>query len=472
MTLVTHLRGAGKNAYRFDADLDLAGADLRPGMLLDKPPGRPMALSLKGSASRGGTTRVKLDQWSLHVLDDTLSGTASVEMQGEGKRATTTFALDARAPKLDADALLLESESSKAPPPPPADPHRFDGYRGEIHAEVASLVFHKVPWRNLLLDATMQDDLVKVERLSMDAAGGQVRLDGTTVRLGPVEKPWDLKLAVKSLDLAQALTFGGKGKAFAGVFDGNIALAGKGTTLTAVEKTLDGKIDGNLKNGAFLGADLVASVAGPLAKALPFATKALGETGHTPLGENVGISLTVDNGVAKLNKPLTVQLPPGGRHAGRGRGVVRCAGARRHRGAHPRDHQDAHRREGDPVRGHPGGAEPQRPGVGTAESPGWTSSRPRSPSPSSRARAPSRGWSESRTSARPRADCSAVRWGGRARRAPNSRRRQESRRPSPTPRSCGRRRPRTPGSGSRDCSESERTAPRRAGARSGSSPTP
>jgi AsmA protein len=325
MTLVTHLRGAGKNAYRFDADLDLAGADLRPGMLLDKPPGRPMALSLKGSASRGGTTRVKLDQWSLHILDDTLGGTASVELQGEGKRATTTFALDARAPKLDADALLLESESSRASQPPsPADPHRFDGYRGKIHAEVASLVFHKVPWKNLIVDASMQDDLVKVERLSIDAAGGQVRLDGTSVRLGPVDKPWDLKLVIKSLDLAQALTFGGKGKAFAGIFDGNIALAGRGTTLAAVEKTLDGKIDGDLKNGAFLGADLVASVAGPLARALPFATRARGESGRTPLGENVVISLTVDNGVAKLNKPLTVQLPEAGISMG---GSVGLSGA-------------------------------------------------------------------------------------------------------------------------------------------------
>src|SRR5215813_7908115 len=136
MTLVTHLHGAGRNTYLFDADLDLAGADLRPGQLLDKPPGRPMALALKGSASRGGATRVKLDQWTLRVLDDTIGGTASVEMAGEGKHATTTFALDARSPKLDVDALLLETESSKAPaPPPPADPHRFDGYRGKIHAE-------------------------------------------------------------------------------------------------------------------------------------------------------------------------------------------------------------------------------------------------------------------------------------------------------------------------------------------------
>ncbi|MGZ6076886.1 MAG: DUF748 domain-containing protein [Myxococcaceae bacterium] len=320
MKLVTHLRGAGKNAYRFEADLDLAGADLRPGQLLDKPPGKPMALSLKGSASRGGTTRVKLDQWSLQVLEDTVTGTASVEMQGEGKRATTTFALDARAPRLDADALLLGTDP-RAAPPPPADPHRFDGMRGKIHAEVVSLVFHKVPWKNLQLDATMQDDLVKVDRLSIDAAGGQVRLDGTSVRLGPVDKPWDLKLAVKSLDLAQALTFGGKGKAFSGVFDGKIALAGKGTTLSAVEKTLDGHIDGNLKNGAFLGADLVSAVAGPLAKVLPFATKALAGTGNTSLGENLAVALTVDNGVAKLAKPITVQLPQAGVTLGGGVGL-------------------------------------------------------------------------------------------------------------------------------------------------------
>ncbi|HEY3585521.1 MAG TPA: DUF748 domain-containing protein, partial [Myxococcaceae bacterium] len=90
MTLVTNVHGAGKNAYAFDVNFDLAGADLRPGQLLDKPPGRPMALSLKGTASRGGTTRVKLDQWMLHILDDTLSGTASLELAGEGKKATTT----------------------------------------------------------------------------------------------------------------------------------------------------------------------------------------------------------------------------------------------------------------------------------------------------------------------------------------------------------------------------------------------
>lgn len=320
MRLMASVRGAGKRTYRFDAELDLAGADLRPGQLLDKPPGKPMALSAKGTMSRGTTTSITLEQWALRLLEDTLTGTASVVMQGQGKRAATTFQLDARASRLDADALLLSTESSQRSPSP-ADPHRLDGMRGKIHAEVASLVFHKVPWRNVLLEASLQDDLFQVDRLSLDAAGGQVRLDGTKVRLGPVERPWDLKLAVKSLDLAQALTFGGKGKAFAGVFDGNISLAGKGTTLAAVEKTLDGSISGNLKNGAFLGADLVSAVAGPLARALPFATRALGADGRTSLGEELAVALRVDNGVAKLTRPITVQLPQAGITLGGGVGL-------------------------------------------------------------------------------------------------------------------------------------------------------
>ena len=314
MRLTAHLRGGGKSgdrSYGFDADLDLAGADLRPGQLLDKPPGKTLALAVKGTASLGGTSRVRLEQWTLRALEDTLSGTASVETHGQGKRSTTTFQLDARAPKLDLDALLLSGDSSakSPPPPPPADPHRFDGTRGKVHVEVASVTFHKVPWRNLVLEASLVDDLLKVDRLSLDAAGGQVRLDGSTVRLGPAEKPWDVKLGVKSLDLAQALTFGGKGKAFSGVFDGNVALAGRGTTLTDVERSLDGSVNGNLKNGAFLGADLVTAVAGPLARALPFATKAFGESGRTSLGENLAVALTVQNGVAKLAKPLDLKLP-------------------------------------------------------------------------------------------------------------------------------------------------------------------
>ena len=104
-----------------------------------------------------------------------------------------------------------------------------------------------------------------------------------------MEKPWDLKLAVKNLDLDQALTFAGKGKAFAGVFDGKIALAGRGRPST-VEKTLDGNIGGNLKNGAFLGADLVSAVAGPWPRCFPSPPRASG-AGKPRSGKNLAMAI-------------------------------------------------------------------------------------------------------------------------------------------------------------------------------------
>jgi AsmA protein len=307
MQLVAQVRGAGRNTYRIDTDAQLSGVDLRPGMLLDKPPGKVLQISARGTLQRGSTTHLKLDGWMVRVLDDTLSGTAAVDMEGRGKQASTKFLLTAKASRLDADALLLES-SSPAPAGPPADPHRFDGLRGNLHAEVQTLIFHKVTWRNFLADVSVVDDLATVTRLSLDAVGGQLRADGTTVRLGPADHPFDLKLSARGLDLAQTLTFAGKGKAFAGSFDGVVALSGRGTTASALEKTLSGTVNGNLKNGAFLGADLVSAVAGPLGKALPFATK-LKDAGRTSLGDSLAIALTVDKGVARLNKPLVVNTP-------------------------------------------------------------------------------------------------------------------------------------------------------------------
>jgi AsmA protein len=309
MQLVAQVRGAGRNTYRFETDAQLSGVDLRPGMLLDKPPGKPLQLTARGTLQRGSTTHLKLEGWTVRILADTVSGTAAVDMEGQGKQASTKFLLTAKAPRLDADALLLES-TAPAPTPsgPPPDPHRFDGLRGNLHAEVQTLLFHKVTWRNLLADVSVVDDLATVTRLSLDAVGGQLRADGTTVRLAPPDHPFNLKLSARGLDLAQTLTFGGKGKAFAGTFDGAVALSGRGTTASALEKTLSGTVNGDLKNGAFLGADLVSAVAGPLGKALPFATK-VKDVGHTPLGDSVVVALTVDKGVARLNKPLVVNTP-------------------------------------------------------------------------------------------------------------------------------------------------------------------
>lgn len=318
MKVEAQIRGGGRHTYRFDTTLQLSGVDLRPGMTFDKPPGKTLDVAAQGTLQRGSATHLKIDRFTIHALGDAISGTASLDSVGggPGKRASTQLQLTATSSHLDADALLLEGPSGASPDAsaPPADPHRFDGLRADVHADVGNLVFHGVPWRNVAADVSVVDDQLNVKRFGLDMMGGQLRGDGTTVRLAPADHPFDLKLSARGLELGQALTFGGKGKAFAGVFDGTVALTGRGTTAASVEKTLDGKIDGHLKDGVFLGADLVSAVAEPLAKTLPFAAhvqqvqQLAGRGEQTPLG-NVDLAMTVRDGVARLNAPLVVKTP-------------------------------------------------------------------------------------------------------------------------------------------------------------------
>ena len=95
MTLVAHAKGAAANngPIRFDAKLDLAGVDLRPGQSLDKKPGGRLDLSVEGTrktnkSSTDPEQRIELADVKAHVLDDELQGKGWVEMKGAGAKAT------------------------------------------------------------------------------------------------------------------------------------------------------------------------------------------------------------------------------------------------------------------------------------------------------------------------------------------------------------------------------------------------
>src|SRR5205085_940866 len=59
MTLVAHAKGAasGNGPLRFDAKLDLAGADLRPGQSIDKKPGDRLDLAVAGTRTTNGSSK-------------------------------------------------------------------------------------------------------------------------------------------------------------------------------------------------------------------------------------------------------------------------------------------------------------------------------------------------------------------------------------------------------------------------------
>lgn len=320
MRLTSRLTGAAASggALRFDAKADLNGADLRPGLLLNKGPGQRLELATAGTyqPTKDGM-KVDLGQLTVHVLEDTLGGTASFALAGQGKKQTTTFAMDMKSQRLNADALLMKEEEVLArtggtpPPPPPDDPSRFNGMRGDMRFQVASVRYSEMELSNMVAHITMVDDLIKVEKFSSVAYSGTVVADGTQVHLGPApeKRAFEAKVEMKGVDVAAVLAERTPKKVMTGKFNGNIDLKGVGYTPEKLKETLLGAINGNLENSTFLGVDVLSKVSEPLAKALPFAGKALKSEDLTSLGENLPFGVEIKNGVAQLEKPITWTRP-------------------------------------------------------------------------------------------------------------------------------------------------------------------
>ncbi|RKH45647.1 AsmA family protein [Corallococcus sp. AB049A] len=311
---------ASGGALRFDAKADLNGVDLRPGLLVNKAPGQRLEVAAAGTyapAKTGSGMTVNVSRMSLGALEDTVTGTATVTLAGTGKKATTTFKADVKAAKLDAEKLLMSEEEvlarngGKPPPEPPAEPaNRFNGYRGDIQFAIGSLRYTAMDLSNVTGVVKMVDDLITVEKFSTGIYGGKVVADGTTLRLGPAPeaRPFTAKVQVQGLEVAQALAARTPKQVLTGKFNGNVDVQGVGYTPEKLQQTLLGGINGNLLEGTFLGKDLVSSVTGPLAKALPFA-KALKSGDVTSLGGDLPFSVTIKNGVAQLSKPITWTRP-------------------------------------------------------------------------------------------------------------------------------------------------------------------
>ncbi|GMT97577.1 hypothetical protein KH5H1_16960 [Corallococcus caeni] len=310
---------ASGGALHFDAKADMNGVDLRPGLLVNKAPGQRLEVAAAGTyapAKTGNGMTVNVTSMSLGALDDTVTGNATVALAGTGKKATTTFKANVKAARLDAEKLLMSEQEvlartgGKPPPEPPVEANRFNGYRGDIQFAIASLRYTAMDLSNVTGVVKMVDDLITVEKFSTGIYGGKVVADGTTIRLGPAPeaRPFTAKVQVQGLEVAQALAARTPKQVLTGKFNGNVDVQGVGYTPEKLQQTLLGGINGNLLEGTFLGKDLVSSVTGPLAKALPFA-KALKSGDVTSLGGDLPFSVTIKNGVAQLSKPITWTRP-------------------------------------------------------------------------------------------------------------------------------------------------------------------
>jgi AsmA protein len=318
MTLVAHVKGAAASGgpIRFDAKLDLAGVDLRPGKSVDKAPGQRLDLMLEGTrnANKSSTDpeqKIELANLKAHILDDELQGTGWVEIKGVGAKKTTRFELQLLSSGLNLDKMLIPTTKKKEEEEEkPLDPAMFAGLSGHASVKIDKLTVRKQTVTDMVADISVKEDDVKVNTAKLKAFGGTVSADGSELKLAHPKEPFHAITKLDGVDLSNLVAMGTEHKLLAGKFNGTIDLKGGGQEMKDLAETLAGVLDGHILDGVFYGKDLVASVSGPLARSLPFGLAGKeGQGGTTSLGKDLSFGVTLANGVAKLKNPIKVSRP-------------------------------------------------------------------------------------------------------------------------------------------------------------------
>jgi AsmA protein len=322
MSLVARIDAAGGGERaRFDASADLAGLDLRPGGSLAKGPGDPLALRIQGNFQGSGDTQtITISRADLTLLADRLTATGQVALGGTEAKPTTRFDLSVSGDRLDLDRLLIQDEAAaeEEEPVEPADPKAFEGLSGTAQVKLGTVRMQKLDFKDVVARVKVVEDEVTVEEGRLDAFGGRVSAAGTRMKLAHPKEPFRIAAELTGVQLQQATSLFSPREVVSGKMNGKIDLNGTGLTFATLAPTLTGLLAGSLQEGVFHGKDLVASVAGPLSKALPFAGGKLSEGGVTNLGKNLPFSFRIANGLAELEKPLTVTRSEGNLEIGGG----------------------------------------------------------------------------------------------------------------------------------------------------------
>jgi AsmA protein len=225
---------------------------------------------------------------------------------------STRFDLAAAIDRLDADRLLLPSPPSTGPAQPAAAAGKgaaspFAGLAGRATLRVGEAVVRRQRVTDLRATVEVKGDEVTLSEGRFGAWGGTVSLAGTQVRLAPTEPPFTVVARAEGVQAAAALAAWTDRQVLSGQLDTAVRLSGQGATSEAIQRALDGTVEGTLKDGVFHGKDLVAEVAAPLVAAIPGLKGKVSRGGTTSLGKAVPFSVRIQGGQARLQKPLEVE---------------------------------------------------------------------------------------------------------------------------------------------------------------------
>jgi AsmA protein len=316
LSLVVRARAGGAAApISFEATLDAAGVDLRPGGSLAKKPGDPLAVRAAGTWKQAGAEKqLELSRLDADLLGDRLAGKARATLGGTPKAPTTRFDAELSGASLDLDRLLLPAPKDapkKKKSSSKLAPEQFAGLEGEARVKLGLVRAKGVDARNVIARVRAKEDEITVDEARLEALGGTVSAGGTQVRLAHPEAPYRIVADLKGIAADRGLALLWNQKVVSGNVDAKLDLAGTGLDSEKLASQLTGALGGALKGGAFLGGDLMGSIVKPIAAKLPFAASKLPESGTTSLGKDLGFAFQIADGVAKLSKPLEARRPEG-----------------------------------------------------------------------------------------------------------------------------------------------------------------
>ncbi len=300
---------AAKGTVRLDARLDATGVDLRPGGSLAKAPGDRLVLNAQATATRKGEQGwdVALAKLELLLPGDSLTASGTASVAGQGAARKVRFDLAARSAQLDLDELLLEKKKAAPKKKEPLDPATFAGLSGTVDVKLGELRWSKATFKDVAVRLQLDGDNLLIEQARLTGLGGTLDASGTRMQLAHPDAPVHVKVKLEGVDAGQALALYTPKKLLAGRVSADLDVAAGGSSGKDVLASLTGSLGGKLFDGAFLGKDVVAGVAEPLAKALPFGAVKKLAGGTTSLGKELPFGVKFTGGAAEITRPLSVQ---------------------------------------------------------------------------------------------------------------------------------------------------------------------
>jgi AsmA protein len=219
------------------------------------------ALSAFGLQTNFRLTAKQLQLSALQLtLDDTrVQGTAAIE-----DLATSALSFDLnvnginvdryRAPVRKATARPAGPPPAKAPPTPlPIETLRKLEARGTLR--VATATFSNIVFTDVVMPLVAKDGHIRLgptqARLYGGSYNGDIVLDAR-----PVQAQLSLDQHVHGTDIAALMKAALDSARISGRADANAAVTGVGNTDDAIMRSLSGKIDANVKQGALIGVDI------------------------------------------------------------------------------------------------------------------------------------------------------------------------------------------------------------------------